>query len=175
MMNSLESYGFQYGETLNNSKFSNNSVFLKHSNVQLRIKLINPNVDLTQEERQFNLSASSFHLSRDALPKKSGSGSIVVVIWYKALNLFFTNSFTSADSLEGEIKSQIITARIRPKPSAVHFEEPVRIVWDTVKLVSRTCFSNEFIKDVKRNHDKSRNSFRNRTPFLPLGVSVKWF
>ena len=157
MINTLESYSFQYGENLSNSKFSINSVFLSYSNIQLRIKLINPNVELTQEERQFNLSASLFHLSRDALPQKSGSGSTVVVICYKALNSFFTTSFTSADSLEGEIKSQIITARIRPKPSAVHFEKPVRIIWDTEKLVSRSCFLNEFIKDVKRNHVISRN------------------
>ncbi|XP_028410393.1 adhesion G protein-coupled receptor E1-like [Dendronephthya gigantea] len=119
----LQNYGFQCGEKLKNNK-STLPIFRNHSNVQIRVKYQKPS-EFPPQERVFNFPNTSFILSPDAI--RNTSGAVVVVVWYKTLNLFLTN--IDYDGSNHTINSKIITASVRPEPK-MSFKEPVRIIWD---------------------------------------------
>ncbi|XP_028400846.1 fibrillin-3-like [Dendronephthya gigantea] len=119
----LQNYGFQCGEKLKNNK-STSPIFRNHSNVQIRVKYQKPS-EFPPQERVFNFPNTSFILSPDAI--RNTSGAVVVVVWYKTLNLFLTN--IDYDGSNHTVNSKIITASVRPEPK-MSFKEPVRIIWD---------------------------------------------
>ena len=125
LINTLEEYGFQYGNIP-----SATPIFKNYSNVQLRIKYLTQRSNLS-EEALFKFQDSSFKLSPAAIPQKSGA--VVVIFWYKTLH-FFLKTKSSHDY--GKICTKIITASIRPKPDPRKtFLPPVRISWNAKRLV----------------------------------------
>ena len=106
------------------------SIFQNYLNVQLRVKRINnsENCISTPAERLFTFPYVSFNLSSSALPLNFSA--IAVVMWYKTLHSFLTNTFNDNE----EIKSKIITASVRPKPTE-KFSQPVRIIWNMKRQV----------------------------------------
>ena len=125
LINTLEEYGFQYGNISNST-----SVIQNYSNVQLRVKYLTRRSNLSEEERLFKFQDTSFELSPAALPQKSGA--VVVVLWYKTMHsiLKTKSSFDYA-----KIVTKVITASIRPEPRQ-SFSTPIRIRWNTTGLVS---------------------------------------
>ena len=127
----LEKYAFQYGEKLkNNSHASNN--YTTFQNVHLHVKYVKPGGTLSEKARLFQFPNASFNLSPDTLSNTSGT--VVVVMWYKTLHSFMTNT-TFKDSSNAKVDSEIIIASVRPEPSKIPFKEPVRISWNSTELV----------------------------------------
>ena len=87
---------------------------------------------MSGEERLFQFPNASFNLSPDALSNISGT--VVVVMWYKTLHSFMTNT-TFKDSSNAKVNSEIIIASVRPEPRREWFKEPVRISWNSTELV----------------------------------------
>jgi hypothetical protein len=131
----LENYGFQYGENLKNNS-NTSTIFQNHSNVQLNVKFIKREDNLSKEERLFEFPDASFNLSPDALPQSSGA--VIVVLWYKTINSFLTTSLYDGHSY-AEINSKIMTASVRPEPKD-KFLKPVRISWNMKELVIQVYF-----------------------------------
>ncbi|CAB3980612.1 adhesion G- coupled receptor D1-like [Paramuricea clavata] len=152
----LENYGFQYGEMQKNNSDVPEPI-KNHTNVQLHVKYIKQGE--TIEDTSFKFQDASFNLSSSALQRKSGV--IVVVLWYKTINSFLTNSFHDNQSY-ARLNSKIITASVR---SAEPKNFTVRINWNIKELNdSATCVywkpkSNESIMwktdGCKRVKDKS--------------------
>ncbi len=126
----LENYAFQYGENLqSNLNISRNFTF---QNVQLHVNYVKQGGNVSAEERSFKFPDASFDLSSDALSNTSGS--VVVVMWYKTLQYFMTNT-RFEDTTNAKVSSKIIIASVRPEPRNEWFREPVRISWSSKKLV----------------------------------------
>lgn len=124
----LQNYGFQCGEHLKNRK-SISPVFQNHSNAQIGVKYLKRS-ESSNEDRIFKFPNTSFTISPDALPKYSGA--VVVVVWYKTLNLFLTGNYDDVNNYT--INSRIVSASVQPEPIR-SFEEPVRISWNEGELV----------------------------------------
>ena len=132
----MENYAFQYGENLKNNSNAS-TIFQNYSNVQLYVKFIIREDNLSAEERLFEFPDASFNLSLDALPQSSGA--VVVVLWYKTINSFLTPSLHDYHSY-AKINSKIMTASVRPAPKD-KFLQPVRISWNMKELVIQVlCF-----------------------------------
>ncbi len=86
---------------------------------------------MSREERIFKLPDASFNLSPNALSRK---GTVVVVMWYKKLHYFVTNTSFKDTSIT-KVNSKIIIASVRPEPRRKTFEEPVHISWNSTELV----------------------------------------
>ncbi|CAB3980610.1 adhesion G- coupled receptor D1-like [Paramuricea clavata] len=135
LVTTLENYAFQHGENLKNNSNAS-TIFQNYSNVQLYVKFIKREDNLSAEERLFEFPDASFNLSPDALPQSSGA--VVVVLWYKTINSFLTTSLHD-DHSYAEINSKIMTASVRPEPKD-KFLQPVRISWNMKELNdSATC------------------------------------
>jgi hypothetical protein len=131
----LENYAFQYGENLKNNKNASTTI-QNYSNVQLYVKFIKREDNLSEAERLFKFPDASFNLSPDALPQSSGA--VIVVLWYKTINSFLTTSLHDGHSY-AEINSKIMTASVRPEPKD-KFLKPVRISWNMKELVIQVYF-----------------------------------
>jgi hypothetical protein len=131
----LENYGFQYGENLKNNKNASTTI-QNYSNVQLYVKFIKREDNLSAKERLFEFPDASFNLSPDALPQSSGA--VIVVLWYKTINSFLTTSLRDHHSY-AKINSKIMTASVRPAPKD-KFLQPVRISWNMKELVIQVYF-----------------------------------
>ncbi len=126
----LENYAFQYGENLqNNANISRNFTF---QNVQLHVNYVKQGGNMSGEERLFKFPDASFDLSSDALSNTSKT--VVVVMWYKTLQYFMTNT-SFEDTRNAKVNSKIIIASVRPEPRNEGFREPVRISWSSKELV----------------------------------------
>ncbi|XP_028400849.1 adhesion G protein-coupled receptor E1-like [Dendronephthya gigantea] len=123
----LQNYGFQLGEVLKNDR-SSSRIFQNHSNVQLYVTY-QKRSELSPQNSLFNFPNSSFTLSPDAL--SNDCGAVIVVVWYKTLNLVLRKSGFNGDY--HAIKSRIIIASVQPEPR-MPFKEPVRISWDATEL-----------------------------------------
>jgi hypothetical protein len=129
----LESYGFQYGENLKKTpNATTNFTSQNHLNVQLHVKYIKQESD----ETLFKFPDASFSLSSNALAQY---GTVVVVLWYKTIHSFLTNTFHD-DHIYVKLNSKIITASVRPEPTTESFAEPVRISWNLKELVIQVYF-----------------------------------
>jgi hypothetical protein len=128
----LENYGFQHGEKQKNNSDGTEVILKNHTNVQLHVKYIKQGE--TIEDTSFKFQDASFNLSSSALQRKSGA--IVVVLWYKTINSFLTNSFHDNQSY-ARLNSKIITASVR---SAEPNNFTVRINWNIKELVIRIYF-----------------------------------
>ncbi|XP_028410390.1 adhesion G protein-coupled receptor B3-like [Dendronephthya gigantea] len=122
----LQNYGFQLGEVLKNDR-SSSRIFQNHSNVQLYVTY-QKRSELSPQNSLFNFPNSSFTLSPDAL--SNDCGAVIVVVWYKTLNLVLRKSGFNGDY--HAIKSRIIIASVQPEPR-MPFKEPVRISWDATE------------------------------------------
>ena len=131
----MENYGFQYGENLKNNKNASTTI-QNYSNVQLYVKFIKREDNLSAKERLFEFLDVSFNLSPDALPQSSGA--VIVVLWYKTINSFLTTSLHDGHSY-AKINSKIMTASVRPEPKD-KFLKPVRISWNIKELVIQVYF-----------------------------------
>ncbi len=130
MVITLEDYAFQYGENLKNNP--NASANLTFQNVQLYVKYIKQGGNLSGEERLFKFPDTSFKLSSNALSNTSGTE--IVVMWYKTLHSFMTNTSLTVTHTNTDINNEIVIASVRPKPPE-EFKEPVRITWKSPELV----------------------------------------
>ena len=129
----MDDYGFQVGRNLINNKNDAN-VTQKSSNVELRVKLLEPGSTSTTE-----YSPSTFHNSScDLSPSvfRSNATSVLVVVNYKTLHsVLRDNTLVNEDSereenyTEFEINSDIISASVWPEPPQI-LEKPVRITWN---------------------------------------------
>ncbi len=102
---------------------------------------------MSQKERLFKFPDASFNLSSDALSNTSGT--VVVVMWYKTLQYFMTNT-SFKDTSNAIVTSKIIIASVRPEPRNEWFREPVRISWNSKKLVIQVTVDFAF-KFLTRN------------------------
>ena len=130
-MTTLESYGFQYGENLKNNS-NRQRTFQNYSNIKLHVSLLEADNVSTPKEKSFIFPDASFNITPNALHLQSGA--ILVVIWFKTIHSFFTNTIDS-----DEIRSKIITASIRPEPTE-KFSQPIRLSWSIQNLVIQVQF-----------------------------------
>ena len=131
-MITLETYGFQYGDFLKNNTQAS-SISQIRSNVELQVKYVAQTGVLSSEENLFKFPNASLNLSPDALPEDSGA--VIVVILYNTLNFFLVDNFHTDDKY-ADVNSSIISAGVQPQPKTP-FKEPVRISWETEKLVMK--------------------------------------
>ena len=124
----LQNFGFQYGENLKKNK-NISPILHNFSNVHMRVRY-HKRSELSPQDRIFHFPNASFILSPDAI--LNNSGAVVVVMWYKTLNLFLTSMNYNGNM--HTINDRIITASVQPEPK-MSFEEPVRISWDRKEMV----------------------------------------
>jgi hypothetical protein len=105
-------------------------------NVQLHVKYLKQGGNLSGEESLFKFPDASFSLSSDAF---SQYGTVVVVMWYKTLHSFMTNTSLKDTHTDTDINNEIIIASVRPTPPE-EFKEPVRITWKSTELVIQVTF-----------------------------------
>ncbi len=105
--------------------------------MQLHVKYVKQDGNLSREERLFKFPNASFNLSPNALSK---NGTVVVVMWYQTLHSFMTNT-SFEDTNDTKVNSEITIASVRPEPRTETFEEPVRISWNSTELVFKSyCY-----------------------------------
>ena len=128
----MDDYGFQVGRNLINNK-NDAGVTQKRSNVELRVKLVEPGTTSTTEYSPSTFQNSSFDLSPSVF--RSNATAVVVVVNYKTLHsvlrdktLIKEDSERDENYTEFEINSDIISASVWPEPPKV-LEKPVRITW----------------------------------------------
>ena len=103
-----------------------------YQNVQLHVKYVKQGGNLPREGRLFKFPDASFNISPDTLSNTSGT--VVVVMWYRTLHYFMTNT-SFKDTRNAKVNSEIIIASARPKQRKEWFKEPVRISWNSTELV----------------------------------------
>ena len=128
LINTLEKYGFQHAKNISSAT----PIFKNRSNVQLRVRYITKESNLT--EVPFRFEETSLKLPSAALPLRFDA--VVVILWYKALH-----SFLKTNIPYGNITTSIITASVQPEPDPNKtFASPVRISWGTTIPVSHFHF-----------------------------------
>ena len=110
-------------------------VFRNYSNVQLRVKYVTQTKNISHEEALFQFQDTSFTLSPAALPQESDA--VVVVLWYKTMDSILK---TKISHDYAKFVTKMITASVRPEPRR-RFATPVRIRWNTTRLVIQSFFS----------------------------------
>jgi hypothetical protein len=131
LVKTLEDFAFQHGDFLKYNPSTSALVIFEYQNIHLQVKYIKQGNTASIEERLFRFPSTSFILSPDALSPET----IVAVVWYKTLHSFIRNSFHGSKIFE-EVKREVVTASVRPKPPET-FEEPVRISWNLTGMVSQ--------------------------------------
>ncbi len=90
------------------------------------------------KERLFKFPDASFNLSPDTLSNTSGT--VAVVMWYRTIHSFMTNTSFSDTHTNANVTSKIVIASVRPEPRKKTFKEPVRISWSSTELVISYCY-----------------------------------